>query len=189
MSTTFDYIWKILIAGAGGVGKTSLLHRYIHHEFREDMKMTIGCQFHDQQLDRQGKKINMVMWDLGGQERFRFVQGNYCRGATGVFLLFDLSDIQTLENIRDEWIPLVRKNADPTIPLVLVGTKMDLVDEGQLQAMQLEARNLAQCSGLAAFTATSAKWNINIEETILYLVDLLIWQAFMTEQSVGMVPS
>ncbi|HME53315.1 MAG TPA: Rab family GTPase [Candidatus Lokiarchaeia archaeon] len=187
-SNSFDYVWKIIVGGAGGVGKTSLLHRYIHNEFKEDMKMTIGCQFHNQQLDRQGKRISMVMWDLGGQERFRFIQGDYIRGATGAFLLYDLTDIQTFENIFEEWIPLVRKNANPTIPIVLVGTKMDLVDEGQLKAMNLHAQNLAQQHGLSAVTTTSAKWNINVEETILYLVDLLIWQAYMAEQTAGSVP-
>lgn len=188
MSVEFDYVWKIIVGGAGGVGKTSLLHRYIHHEFQEDMKMTIGCQFHSQQLDRQGKKISMVMWDLGGQERFRFIQGDYIRGATGAFLLFDLTDIPTFENVRDEWIQLVRKNATPTIPIVLVGTKMDLVDEAQFKTMQLQAQNLVQQYGLTAFTATSSKWNINVEETILYLVDLLIWQAFVAEQPASFVP-
>jgi small GTP-binding protein len=185
MLINIDYIWKIVVGGAGGVGKTSLLHRYIHDEFKENMKMTIGCQFHDQQLTRQNKNITMVMWDLGGQERFRFVQGDYIRGAAGAFVLFDLSDHATFENVEDEWIPLIRANADPSIPIVLVGSKMDLVDEPTYQAMQIEAQRLVEKENLSAFTTVSSKWNVNVKETILYMVDFLIWQAFQTGQTMG----
>ncbi len=185
MSNNFDYIWKVVVGGAGGVGKTSLLHRYIHNEFKENMKMTIGCQFHNQQLDRQNKRISMVMWDLGGQERFRFVQGDYIRGAAGAFVLFDLSDHTTFENVEEEWIPLIRANAPPEIPIVLVGSKMDLVDEPTYQAIQVEAQRLVEKQSLAAFTTVSSKWNVNVNETILYMVDFLIWQAFQSEQASG----
>jgi small GTP-binding protein len=183
MPLNIDYIWKIVIGGAGGVGKTSLLHRYIHNEFKEDMKMTIGCQFHNQQLERQNKHISMVMWDLGGQERFRFVQGDYIRGAAGAFVLFDLSDHSTFENVATEWVPLIRANANPNIPIVLVGSKMDLVDEPTYQAMQAEAQRLVEQHNLAAFTTVSSKWNVNVNETILYMVDFLIWQSFQSEQA------
>jgi small GTP-binding protein len=189
LSNDFDYIWKIIVGGAGGVGKTSLLHRYIHNEFKEDMKMTVGVQFHDQQLVRQDKKISMIMWDLGGQERFRFVQGSYIRGAVGGFLLFDLSDFTTFENIRDEWIPLIRENASPTIPLVLVGSKLDLVNEATLASMTTEANTLVQKCNLSGFAVTSAKWGLNIDETIGYLVDLLIWQAYQQEKAAGSIES
>ncbi|HME50623.1 MAG TPA: Rab family GTPase [Candidatus Lokiarchaeia archaeon] len=189
MITDFDYVWKIIADGAGGVGKTSLLHRYIHDEFKEDMKMTIGIQFHHQQLERQGKKIGLMMWDLGGQERFRFTQTDYIRGAMAAFLLFDLTSIRTLDNICTEWIPLVRENASPTIPIVLVGTKMDVVNEPLLKYMQSKAEEVVQQYGLSGFTFTSAKMNINVGETILYLVDLLIWHSFETEQAVGYAQS
>ena len=185
MSRDLDYIWKIIVGGAGGVGKTSLLYRYIHNEFKEDMKMTIGCQFHDQQLERQNRHISMVMWDLGGQERFRFVQGDYIRGAAGAFVLFDLSDHSTLENVAADWIPLIRANANPSIPIVLVGSKMDLVDESTYQAVQLEAQRLVEKYKLAAFTSVSSKWNVNVSETILYMVDFLIWQAYQSEQNMA----
>ncbi len=185
MSSNFDYIWKVVIGGAGGVGKTSLLHRYIHREFKEDMKMTIGCQFHTQQLERQSKHISMVMWDLGGQERFRFIQPEYVRGAAGALVLFDLSDHRTFENVMEEWIPLIRKNANPSIPILLVGSKMDLVKEDAYQAMQVEAQGLVERYNLAGFTTVSSKWNVNVDETILYMVDFLIWQTSQSEKATG----
>jgi small GTP-binding protein len=186
MTTHFDYIWKIIVGGAGGVGKTSMLHRYFFHEFVEDMKMTIGVQFHDQQLERQGRHISMVMWDLGGQERFRFVQPAYIRGAVAAFLLFDLTDPITLDNIQEEWIPIIRDNAESTVPILLVGTKVDLVDEITLFEMTTQAQGIVDANGLAGFVATSSKLNINVNETILYMVDLLLWQAFGDEYGTGL---
>ncbi|NMC06090.1 MAG: GTP-binding protein [Candidatus Lokiarchaeota archaeon] len=167
------------------MGKTSLLHRYIHNEFKEDMKMTIGCQFHNQQLERQNKHISMVMWDLGGQERFRFIQPQYVKGAAGAFVLFDLSDHSTFECVETEWLPLIRENASPTIPIVLVGTKVDIVKEETFQAMQSEAQALVEKCNLSAFTTVSSKWNVNVSETILYMVDFLIWQSYQSEQASG----
>ncbi|MBN2153528.1 MAG: GTP-binding protein [Candidatus Lokiarchaeota archaeon] len=185
MSSNFDFIWKVVIGGAGGVGKTSLLHRYIHREFKEDMKMTIGCQFHTQQLVRQNQNISIVMWDLGGQERFRFIQPEYVRGAAGAIVLFDLSDHRTFDNVTEEWIPLIRNNANPSIPILLVGSKMDLVDEQTYQVMQLEAQRLVEQHKLAGFTTVSSKWNVNVDETILYMVDFLIWQSSQLGKAAG----
>ena len=186
MTTRFDYIWKIIVGGAGGVGKTRMLHRYLYHEFVGDMKMTIGVQFHDQQFERQGRHVSMVMWDLGGQERFRFVQPAYIRGAVASFLLFDLTDPITLDNIQEEWIPIIRDNAPPDIPILLVGTKLDLINEQALTEMAAQAQAIVDANGLAGFVATSSKLNINVDETILYMVDLLLWQAFAAEHGGGM---
>jgi len=97
-----------------------------------------------------------------------------------------MNDPITLENIEEEWIKIVRENASPTIPIVLVGTKLDLVDDQILAEMQARAQAMVQKYGLAGFVATSSKWNINVEETILYMVDLLLWQCFNEEQATGM---
>jgi small GTP-binding protein len=183
MASSVDYTYKVIVGGLGGVGKTSLLYRYVHRTFAEDMKLTVGVQFHSQELIRQGMKLNLVLWDLGGQDRFRFIQGEYIKGAAAAFLMFDLSDPATLENARDEWLPLVRKHADPTIPVVLVGTKMDLVNEDTLRATSIMAEHIVKQHGMSGFAATSAKWNINVDETILYMVDLLIWQSFQAQHS------
>jgi Ras-related protein Rab-11B len=181
MPDSLDYIWKVVVCGAGGVGKTTLLYRYIHRTFVDNLKLTVGVQFHTQQLIRQGMRLNLVLWDLGGQERFRFVQGDYVKGAAAAFILFDLSDPSTLENARDEWIPMIRQFTSPSIPIVLVGTKMDKVGENDLRLTSALAEHIAKKHSLCGFSATSSKWNVNIDETILYMVDVLIWQAFQAE--------
>ncbi|NMC06091.1 MAG: GTP-binding protein, partial [Candidatus Lokiarchaeota archaeon] len=141
MEESADYIWKIVVAGTGGVGKTTLLHRYIHHTFLEDSKLTVGVQFHTQELVRQGMRVNMVLWDLGGQKRFRFIQGDYIKGASAAFILFDMADPLTLENARDEWISMIRRFTTASIPIVLVGTKMDLVSEDMLRSTSVLAEH------------------------------------------------
>ncbi|MFX0101338.1 MAG: Rab family GTPase [Candidatus Hodarchaeota archaeon] len=179
MSSNYDYIWKISVGGMGGVGKTTLLHRYIHNEFKEDTKMTIGCQFHTQALDRQGRKVSLVMWDLGGQERFRFIQGDYVKGSAAAFVLFDMSRYMTLEQSRD-WINMIWQNAS-AIPIVLMGTKMDLCNESEQAMIHESASQMVQELGLTAYIPTSSKWGTNVNEGILYVVDLLLYSAYQAE--------
>ncbi|MHA1682216.1 MAG: Rab family GTPase [Promethearchaeota archaeon] len=184
MTANYDYIWKLVIGGQGGVGKTTILHRYIHNEFIEDTKMTIGCQFHTQTLDRQGRKISLVMWDLGGQDRFRFIQGEYVKGAAAAFVLFDMSRFMTLEATR-EWIDMIRKNSSNGLPIVLVGTKLDLINQSEQVSINQSAQELVQELGLTAYAATSSKLGLNVYETIHYMVDLLLWQSYQAEYGTG----
>ncbi len=169
-----DFTWKILVGGDGGVGKTTILHRFLHNEFISDMKMTIGVQFHTQTFERQGKQINLIIWDLGGQDRFRPFLKNYCKGGHGAFALFDMSRMSSLTNIYD-WITMFR-SVVPQIPIVLVGTKTDLVDENQQSMITELADEIVKKHSLKAFIMTSAKVDYNVTETIHYLVDWLIYE-------------
>ena len=121
------YILKILTAGDGGVGKTTLLRRYVEGTFSADTKMTIGVEFHLKELDLDGKHCTLQLWDFGGQERFRFLLESYVLGAKGALLMFDLTRITTLESLQN-WINIVRKG-DPNLPVLFLGTKLDLVND------------------------------------------------------------
>jgi small GTP-binding protein len=180
MASAYDYIWKLVVGGQGGVGKTTILYRFIHNEFLEDTKLTVGVQFHTQALERQNRKISLVLWDLGGQERFRFIQPEYVKGAVGAFICFDLSRYMTLEATR-EWIAMFRQNA-PTAPVVLVGTKLDLVEENERQSIFDAANAMVQENGLLAFIPTSSKQGLNVNETIYYMVDTLLYNVFFSSQ-------
>lgn len=175
MQTISDYVWKVVVGGAGGTGKTSILHRYIHDEFITDMKMTVGVQFHTQRLNRNGKIVTLSLWDLAGQNRFRFVLPNYIIGANVAMVLFDMSRVATLLEV-DEWIELFRKK-QPNMPIVLVGSKYDLLGEQEAIEMMEAGKKKAEKTGCVTFIATSAKMGVNVSETIEYIVDILSYNA------------
>lgn len=121
------FILKILTAGEGGVGKTTLLHRYVEGKFSAETKMTIGVEFFLKEVEIDGKQCTLQLWDFGGQERFRFLLESYVLGAKGALLMFDLTRPMTLENLQ-QWVNIVRKS-DDTLPVLFLGTKIDLEND------------------------------------------------------------
>ena len=117
-------VLKILIAGEGGVGKTTMLHRYIKGKFIDGLHMTIGVEFFLKELEIEGEKVMLQIWDFGGQERFRFLLKNYVRGAKGALLMFDLTRPVTLENLG-QWVEICR-DENPELSIIFLGTKLDL---------------------------------------------------------------
>lgn len=124
------FILKILTAGEGGVGKTTLLHRYVEGKFSAETKMTIGVEFFLKETHVDTNQCTLQLWDFGGQERFRFLLESYVLGAKGALLMFDLTRLMSLENLQ-QWINIVRRG-DPNLPVLFVGTKLDLTDEIQV---------------------------------------------------------
>ena len=124
---TKKFILKILTAGEGGVGKTTLLHRFVEGQFSADTKMTIGVEFFLKEIELDGKQCTLQLWDFGGQERFRFLLESYVLGAKGALLMFDLTRPMTLENLQ-QWVNICRKG-DPNLPILFLGTKIDLVND------------------------------------------------------------
>ncbi len=118
---------KVITAGEGGVGKTTLLYRYIEGRFLADTRMTIGVEFFLKELEIEGEKILLQVWDFGGQEHFRSLLKPYARGARGALLLFDLTRPSSLERI-EQWVNICR-GENPGIPIIFLGTKLDLVDQ------------------------------------------------------------
>ena len=121
------YVLKILIIGAGGVGKTTLLRRFVEGIFTTDIKMTIGVEFFTKDMQVENYECSLQLWDFGGQERFRFLLDSYILGVKGTLLMFDLTRIATLDPIK-EWVDLLRKN-NPELPILLVGAKKDLEEK------------------------------------------------------------
>jgi len=124
------FILKILTAGEGGVGKTTLLHRYVEGKFSANTRMTIGVEFFLKETEINGNQCTLQLWDFGGQERFRFLLESYVLGAKGAMLMFDLTRMSSLENL-EQWLNIVRKG-DPSLPVLFLGTKLDLTDEIQV---------------------------------------------------------
>lgn len=120
-------VLKVLTGGDGGVGKTTLLHRYVEGKFSSETKMTIGVEFFLKELMIDDQKVLLQLWDFGGQERFRFLLKSYVIGARGALLMFDLTRAMSLERIP-EWVNICRKE-NPNLPILFLGSKADLVDD------------------------------------------------------------
>ncbi len=124
---TKSILLKVVTAGEGGVGKTTLLYRYIEGRFLADTRMTIGVEFFLKELNLEDKKILLQVWDFGGQEHFRPLLSSYARGARGALILFDLTRPSSLGRI-EQWVNICRKD-NPDIPIIFIGTKLDLKDQ------------------------------------------------------------
>ncbi len=120
-------VLKVLTAGEGGVGKTTLLHRYVEGKFSSETKMTIGVEFFLKELMIDDQKVLLQLWDFGGQERFRFLLKSYVIGARGALLMFDLTRAMTLEKIP-QWVNICRKE-NPNLPILFLGSKADIADD------------------------------------------------------------
>jgi small GTP-binding protein len=167
----YDYTFKILLLGDASVGKTSFTKRYCYNIFNPSERLTIGVDFHVKTIDLKGKKIKLQIWDVGGEERFRFLLPTYCLGANAAFLLYDITRRVTLDNIS-EWTSIVRQKGGP-IPIMLVGAKLDLA-KAQRQVSRELGIQVAEKNTLASFAEMSSKDNINVDETFSTLTILTL---------------
>lgn len=170
------FIWKIMIAGQGGVGKTTLIQRYLTNIFTPDTKLTIGVQFHAAQLDRNGKDVTLALWDLGGQEHFRVAQGQYTKGSHAAIIFFDTSRLDTSFYV-EKWADLIRKYAGPDVPLFLGGTKIDLLQDDQIEGIHETAKDLVKENDMVSYKLTSSKTGENVKEIFYEMADMMIEKA------------
>lgn len=99
MADDYDYLYKIVLLGDSGVGKSNILSRFTRNEFELDTKTTIGVEFATKSVRMQGKTIKAQVWDTAGQDRYRAIATAYYRGAVGAFLVYDITNPETLTNI------------------------------------------------------------------------------------------
>ncbi|MEJ2276821.1 MAG: GTP-binding protein [Candidatus Lokiarchaeota archaeon] len=141
MGEDYDYLFKCIVVGDGGVGKTALTLRFSKGFFTEDYKMTIGVDFHVKTIKvdtQEGDTLaaKLQIWDTGGQERFSSIRPMYYRGSLGALLIFDLTSMASFEHLP-QWIEEVRANVQNNIPLLLVGNKSDLEDQRQVSLAEI----------------------------------------------------
>jgi small GTP-binding protein len=161
-----NYIFKILVAGEGGAGKTSLLRRYVDGMFDESTVMTVGVDFFTMEMEFDNAHCSLQLWDLGGQRRFRYLLDSYVMGARGALLLFDLTKMPKIGNIL-EWVNIVRLH-DINLPILLVGSKMDLEDF--IAVDDESALHIKNAFNMIDYIKTSAKTGYNVEDTFKLLV-------------------
>ncbi|KAH0470794.1 hypothetical protein IEQ34_000517 [Dendrobium chrysotoxum] len=155
----YDYLFKIVLIGDSGVGKSNILSRFTRNEFCLESKSTIGVEFATRTLQIDGKTIKAQIWDTAGQERYRAITSAYYRGAVGALLVYDITKRQTFNNLH-RWLRELRDHADSNIVIMMAGNKADL---NHLRAIsEDDARLLAEKEGLS-FLETSALEAFNVE--------------------------
>lgn len=156
----YDYLFKVVLIGDSGVGKSNLLSRFTRNEFLLESKSTIGVEFATRTLQVEGRTIKAQIWDTAGQERYRAITSAYYRGALGALLVYDVTKPTTFENVS-RWLKELRDHADSNIVITLIGNKTDLK---HLRAVATEdAQSFAEKEGLS-FIETSALEATNVEK-------------------------
>jgi small GTP-binding protein len=155
----YDYLFKTVIIGDSGVGKSNIFTRFIRGEFNLESKATIGVEFSAKNVPVQDKVVKAQIWDTAGQERFRALAKSYYRGSVGALLCYDITNYDSFKNL-ERWLKEVRENAEPHLVVLLIGNKSDLQEKRAVK--QEEAAEFAEKNGLG-FIETSAKDNINVD--------------------------
>lgn len=166
----YDAIFKVIIFGDAGSGKTTLMKRYMTNKFISDTKMTIGVDFEIKTIFFNGKTIKLQIWDFGGEERFRFLLPKYIRGAGGGIFMYDITNYSSLIHV-DDWLSVVEE-VGQEFPIILVGGKADLEENRQISKQ--EGIEMAQTRNLNQLIECSSKTGVNVELIFNTITKLMI---------------
>ncbi|PRP86167.1 ras-related protein Rab-2A [Planoprotostelium fungivorum] len=160
---SYDYLFKYIIIGPSGVGKSCLLLQFTDKRFHTDHDLTIGVEFGARMITIDGKQIKLQIWDTAGQESFRSITRSYYRGAHGALLAYDITRRETFNHLKG-WLAEVREHSNKEMVIMLIGNKNDL--EVKRAVSYEDGRKFAEENGLM-FMETSAKTASNVDEAFL----------------------
>ncbi|KAM8794312.1 ras-related protein Rab-25 [Eudromia elegans] len=156
----YNFVFKVVLVGESGVGKTNLLARFTRNEFHHESRTTIGVEFSTRTvLLGAAAAVKAQIWDTAGLERYRAITSAYYRGAVGALVVFDITKHQTYDAV-ERWLQELHEHAEPAVVVMLVGNKTDLAQAREVPAE--EASLFAERRGLL-FTETSALDATNVE--------------------------
>eukprot|EP01117_Protostelium_nocturnum_P018097 TRINITY_DN74_c0_g1_i1.p1 TRINITY_DN74_c0_g1~~TRINITY_DN74_c0_g1_i1.p1 ORF type:complete len:211 (+),score=76.42 TRINITY_DN74_c0_g1_i1:236-868(+) len=159
----YDYLFKLLLIGDSGVGKSCLLLRFADNVYTDSYISTIGVDFKIKTLTIDGKTVKLQIWDTAGQERFRTITSSYYRGAHGIIVVYDVTDKVSFNNVK-QWLGEIDRYACQSVNRLLVGNKADLKEKKVVDTN--EAKEFADSLRIS-FLETSAKSSENVEEAFL----------------------
>jgi len=177
----YDYLFKLLLIGDSGVGKSCLLLRFADNTYTDSYISTIGVDFKIRTLEIDGKTIKLQIWDTAGQERFRTITSSYYRGAHGIIVVYDVTDKVSFTNVK-QWLGEIDRYACQSVNKMLVGNKADLVEKKLVS--QEEAKEFADSIGIT-FLETSAKSAHNVEEAFMLMTRQIKDRVAATTQTGG----
>lgn len=169
MARDYDHLFKLLIIGDSGVGKSSLLLRFADNTFSGSYITTIGVDFKIRTVEINGEKVKLQIWDTAGQERFRTITSTYYRGTHGVIVVYDVTSAESFVNVK-RWLHEINQNCDD-VCRILVGNKND--DPERKVVETEDAYKFAGQMGIQLFE-TSAKENVNVEEMFNCITELVL---------------
>ncbi|CEH15061.1 gtp-binding protein ypt1 [Ceraceosorus bombacis] len=163
MNPEYDYLFKLLLIGDSGTGKSCLLLRFADDTYTESYISTIGVDFKIRSLEFEGKTIKLQIWDTAGQERFRTITSSYYRGAHGIIVVYDVTDQDTFANVK-QWLSEIDRYATEGVNKLMVGNKNDLTSKKVVEYNV--AKEFADQLNIP-FLETSAKTSENVEACFL----------------------
>ena len=168
----YDYIFKLILIGSSGVGKSSILQRYIQKLFNSEYTCTIGVDFFMKTINIRDKSIKLQLWDTAGTEKFKSITTGYYRGANAAFVVFDLTSKSSFDSVSD-WIENYYKysNPDSEKHVILIGNKSDLKENREVTQEQIDNFTL---NNKIKYFETSAKNGENIEECFYFIAEKLM---------------
>ncbi|KAF8820364.1 Ras family protein [Cardiosporidium cionae] len=186
--TSVDYIFKVVIIGNAGAGKSCLMHQFIESTsssncsgvlyqlinddalVKKSSSQTIGVEFGSKLISLNGKQIKLQLWDTAGQERYRSVTRSYYRGAVGALIVYDVSNQETYNHMIN-WLANARTLGRPDISIVIVGNKIDLKEDRHISFLQGSTLAL---ENETAFAETSALTGEGVEDVFLRVGQMIL---------------
>lgn len=166
-ATSYDHLVKILLVGDSGVGKSSLLMRFIEDAF-EEVSPTVGVDFKLKMMNVDGKRLKLTVWDTAGQERFRTLTSSYYRGAHGVIFVYDIANAESFANVEEVWRKEVEMYSTISNGVkMIVGNKVD--KESSREIAKEDGVRFAKEHG-CLFLECSAKTRTRVQEAFDELV-------------------
>eukprot|EP01083_Nonionella_stella_P270998 917953_1 len=176
----YDHLFKLVLIGDATVGKTSLLLRFADDSFKDNYISTIGVDFRFRTLTINGDLVKLQIWDTAGQERFRTITSAYYRGADGIIMVYDITNIRTFEHMQG-WLDEVHKVTGSTITKLIIGNKNDLLHRRQVDINQ--AQQYALSVG-ASIIETSAKTANNVDKSFTMIAQELVKRGSVQRKSI-----
>ena len=172
-----EFRFKLCIFGDGGVGKTTLIQRYLEGMFKATFRQTVGMDFYLKKLELDGKNITLQIWDFAGEEKFRFLLPGAITGANGSIFLCDITRYLTFKNLVN-WLNVFNesnKEQNQTVPTILVGSKLDLAENRAVA--EVDAISFSKTNGFSEYIECSSKSGENVEELFIKAAKLMMKNA------------